>query len=346
MKLKIVGLAALFCFSAVFVSAKEEPKAKMEGILLDGFETNDWQPANGDGCTIKLFLTGGKEGGKALKIDYDLKDTKQWVAVNKDIAIKDYEGKVFQFYVKASGSKTNNLEVKLVDEDGTNYGYKIPLAPNNQWEKVSVNMKDFTYWWGGNPKLDSVKSIYFAVAAIDGGNGTVILDDLRTIAPQKQKSESLKSGIIDFCDSLSGWAADGEEGTTHNLSLVPGKEKQAVKMDYNLNGKTFVQIHKPFPDLKISSKSIFSFHVKKDGDPCALEFKIVDKDGTNFGKRIEGFGKIDPWQEMKIPFSELSYFFGGDPQLDTKNIDGIWIAMSSGNGGKGSITIDQFKVSE
>jgi hypothetical protein len=50
----------------------------------------------------------------------------KWVAVSKGFAIDDFKGKAISFQMKAKGAN-NNLEVKLVDEDGSNYGVKRPL---------------------------------------------------------------------------------------------------------------------------------------------------------------------------------------------------------------------------
>ena len=123
---------------------KETPKIIKETVL-DGFEANDWLPSNADGTTIKTNLDVGLgKIGRALQIDYDLAQTKQWVAIIKDISISELDGKAIQFYLKSRGA-VNNAEVKLIDDDGTNYGYKFPLKPKDTWELVTIDLDDFSY---------------------------------------------------------------------------------------------------------------------------------------------------------------------------------------------------------
>src|SRR5947207_1376531 len=133
MKLKTIlgvasSLAALLILTNGFAAA---------GKVLDGFEANDWGTSNGEGATVKTMNVPGKVG-QALQVDYDLKDSKQWVQIGKDIAIDSIEGQAIQFYMKVAGDKTNNLEVKLVDADGTTYGAKKALKATKDWQQVTL----------------------------------------------------------------------------------------------------------------------------------------------------------------------------------------------------------------
>jgi len=178
----IIGLVLLLGSQGFFAIQK----LPAEGILLEDFETTDWVWEGAEGNTIKTLLAPGKEG-KALQVDYDLK-SKQWVQWKKDISIPNYEGNTLQFYMKVLGEKKNNLEIKLIDNDGTNFGYKIVLIPLGEWKRIEIALKDFSYWWGGDSTLSEVKQMYFAVSHIQGGKGSVILDDLRAVkSPPEQR---------------------------------------------------------------------------------------------------------------------------------------------------------------
>lgn len=318
-------------------TASVVPAAASQGSMLDDFEANDWAPAMGDGATLKTSHVPGKFG-KSLALEYDLKDTKQWVAVMKEIPVAGYTGKALQFWLKCSG-KVNTLEVKLVDEDGTNYGYKLPTR-NQEWELITIDMIDFSYWWGGNPKLDFVKQVGFAVSQIDGGAGTVYIDDLKLVPSTKK---FVKTGVVDSGDSLSGWKSEGDAGTTQNLSLIPGKDKDAVILNYNLEGGNWVQLYKLVP-MELTSQSVFSLWLRWTGEKNVVEIKFVDKDDSNFGKRFENLAKPGEWQEIVIPVSELAYLYGGDKELNMSYVKGIYIAVSKDKGGKGMLAIDNITL--
>ena len=312
------------------------------GDLLDGFEANDWVPSNSDGASVKISYVPGKVD-KAISMDYSLKDSKQWVAIIKDIAIKTKTQKAVQFYLKHAGTKKNKLEIKLIDDDGTNYGVKADLKPNMDWEKVTLDMTDFVYWWGGDARFDNIKQIGFAVSPEEAGSGTVFLDELRIVPSKYRVSEKIKFGIIDDCDSTKGWKAEADQGATAALNTWFGKEKDALVLKYDLSSGNWVQLYKMIP-LELNQNSIFSFYMKWTGDLNAVEFKIADFDRSNFGRKFENIQNPDQWQEIKIPVSELQYLYGGDKDLDMKNIIGIWIAVTKVKGGKGTLAVDSLKL--
>ncbi len=312
------------------------------GVLLDGFEANEWIPAAADGASIKPDHVPGKFG-KALSLDYDLKNTQQWVAVIKDLTVPAIEGKAIQLYVKHNGLKKNKLEVKLIDEDGTNYGFKIDLKPGSDWEKIKIDATDFVYWWGGNAKLDSIKQVGFAVSPEEAGTGTVLIDELRLVPSSNRVTDKVKVGTIDDCDSTKGWKVESDQGASGVLNSWFGKQKDSLILKYDLASGNWVQMYKMQP-MELTQKSVISFWMKWTGEANTIEFKIADFDRSNFGKKFENLLSPDQWQEIKIPVSELQYLYGGDKELDGKNVIGIWIAVTKSKGGKGTVAIDSIEL--
>ena len=326
----------------VKVSVPESGSFAELGTLLDGFEANDWIPSCSDGATVKIRYPAGKFG-KAISIDYSLKDNKQWAAVIKDISVPPVETKAIQFYVKHTGGKKNKLEVKLVDEDGTNYGYKLDLKGEMDWEKVTLDATDFVYWWGGNAKLDAIKQVGFAVSPDEAGSGSVLIDELRLVPSKNVAADKIKAGTIDDCESTQGWKVEFDQGANGVLNTWFGKDKDSLVLKYDLGSGNWVQMHKLQP-IEFSPNSVISFWLKWTGDINSVEFKVADFDRSNFGKKFENLSNPDQWQEIKIPVSELTYLYGGDNQLDSKNIIGIWIAVTKLKGGKGTLAIDSIRL--
>lgn len=360
--LVVLAFFAAAAWTAPAWAAQKKSKAKMDkssmgdsmkgsekadvadevGVLLDGFEANDWVPSSAEGAAIRTNYVPGKFG-KALSIDYDIKNNQQWVAVIKDLPVPSIDRKAIQFYVKHSGDKKNKLEVKLIDEDGTNYGYKADLKPNSDWEKITLDATDFVYWWGGNPKLDTIKQFGFAVSPEEGGIGSVLIDELRLVPSKNRLTEKIKVGLVDDCESTKGWKSESDQGATASLNTWFGKEKDSLVLKYDLGTGNWVQMYKMQP-LEITPKTVISFWMKWTGEANAVEFKIADFDRSNFGKKFETLSNPDQWQEINIPVSELAYLYGGDKELDGKSVIGIWIAVTKVKGSKGTLAIDSIKL--
>jgi hypothetical protein len=152
-KATVIPLAFCFAFSGMLAAAQSKPAPKPAASqkksappasarssaapqLLDNFIKVDWATAKDNSSEIKLSQVAGP-GGSALRISYDLKNGK-WVSISKNFAIDDFKGKAFTFQIKSKGAN-NNLEVKLIDEDDSNFGVKRPLlTESGDWTTMTT----------------------------------------------------------------------------------------------------------------------------------------------------------------------------------------------------------------
>ena len=262
--------------------------------------------------------------------------------IKKDFAIPNPRGKTLQFFLKTSGRKANDLELKLVDADGTNYGAKISIPPDRPWEKLEVDLDGLAYWWGGDPHLDGVSQIYFALSAGEGGQGSISIDEL-TLKPSAKKSGAKPAtGILDSCDGIEGWKIESEKGPA-NIVSVPGVRNRAIGFAYDPSLGNWVQIHKSFPFV-LRDRSVIRFFFKWSGEPNRFEFKLADNDGSTFGWTFAALQGPDQWQEIEIPVKDLVYLWGGDASLDLDRIQGVWISASRTRPGPSFHAIDQLSL--
>ena len=87
-----------------------------------------------------------------------------------------------KFSYQGSGN-ANTLELKLVDDDNTNFGRNWLKSTNSGWREIEVPFNEFEYWWYGNDSyLDCSKiDIWFAISmkeGDEGGSGTVEIKGL------------------------------------------------------------------------------------------------------------------------------------------------------------------------
>jgi len=348
MKKCTIVVLCLLLTCLVFAQAKKQTKEESEKstsvLFSESFDNiASWKIYKAEGCDARSSKSQGKDGS-GLKIDYDLKN-KDWVAVEREIkpAKKFPESFVIKYSLKATGEE-NYLETKLVDKDGSVYGYKFLLPTDNKWQNVEITSEqDLSYWWGGNENLDEVARIGFAISKNVGGKGVVEIDNIEIVEVPKQSQTIKKSSpdVLDDFEDRKGWQIFTAEGAKLNLKIVPGKDGNALQAQYDLadgEGK-WVAWEKKFP-LDFSKNKTLKFWVKAEGENNRLEFKVIDKDGSVFGQKYEDLE--NKWQEITISVDQLEYWWGGDEELAEPQKIGF--AVSSIDGGKGSIYLDKLQL--
>ncbi len=130
------------------------------------------------GTDAKASLNVDYRKNNIMKFAYDLGDEGNWVQVSKKVPKKDKLA-VIMFKYKYKGDR-NTLEVKLSDNDGSNFGKKLNLSSFEKWKKVKLKIDNLEYFWGGDKHLNMEGDInlWFAVSKIRGGEGTLLIKDV------------------------------------------------------------------------------------------------------------------------------------------------------------------------
>lgn len=309
--------------------------------------------AHDKGSSSKIKLDKG-DVDKAVFMDFDLGDG-NWVILSKQMK-KNFSGlsKIkFSYYYKHEKGLNNIFEIKLYDQDGSVYGKQIEKLTQNQWQSVDLDFSEFTYWWGGDSELDLSKivKIEFAVSKKEGGKGSLGIDQLSLSGyiggkvEKKVEIKTLDTGeytLLDNMNSVKGWTASyDDKGASCSLKSIKGKKKKAVGMKFNMGSGGWVYISKPVTKKILSMRKIKYFY-KYKGKPNILEIKLQDKDGSFFGHKKE-VNETSSWKDVEINLSDFSYWWGGDEQLDLKNLKSIDFALSKGSGGSGLLSIDEIQ---
>jgi hypothetical protein len=150
-----------------------------------------WQnEKSSDGSLIRISLVPGIRD-RAFKISYELKkDGWSYVQIRKNL--KESERIVLPkeytmiFHAAGSGGK-NSLAVKMIDSDGTNFGYIFPIPLDEKSRKYVVTSNQIGYLWGGEDKvLSRFDTLFIAIAPIpeewekvtEKSTGVVYIDEL------------------------------------------------------------------------------------------------------------------------------------------------------------------------
>ena len=140
--------------------------------IIDAFEAvQGWESYTDNTAKVSFTVVPGKVG-KAMEADYDF-GTGGWVAFGKPNDKDFSKVKGIKFWFKGAGSM-NTVEMKLQDDDGSEYGVLTAVKSNNkEWVLVEVPFSQFTYWWGGNQELNWTKivKVHLGISRKDGDEG-------------------------------------------------------------------------------------------------------------------------------------------------------------------------------
>jgi len=148
--------------------------------------------------------------------------------------------------------------------------------------------------------------------------------------------------IIDDFESIYDWRSISDTNATLKISSsTSGYENtKCIKFSYNLTDGGWVLGYRDFSIQNFSYGDTLKFWFYGSGDKNNLEVKLEDADGSVFTKTLTGVTDCGSWTEVKIPFSEFSYGWGGDNTLDKTKIKKISFGVTKNQGGKGYIIID------
>jgi hypothetical protein len=151
--------------------------------------------------------------------------------------------------------------------------------------------------------------------------------------------------MLDDFEQLTGWTTNGAEGSTVELSQDAGPAGKAMRIDFNLPKEGGWIIVRKAVDLTLPENYAFSFQLRGLAARNNFEFKLVDPSGKNVWWRVQrDYPFPTEWQTVTIRKARIKVAWGSPPT--PKHVGAIELAISSGNGGKGTIWIDSLQFEE
>ena len=309
-----------------------------------------------------------KEGPYALELIYDRGASSYcgyWSKMKSDGTGRDisgFAGGNLKFWLKGK-TGGEKFKVELHHQGGSFPWPEVQLtscpgfgggAPTN-YQEVTMPLADFT-------GLDLSKVTELVITFDQAPNsGTVYIDNIRFT-----KAGASLEGPIFSVDSMnepipiSGWenyGCDEDKGvTTTSLDSVSGQDGRALELTYKFNRgdiDDWAVIERDW-GRNIAGSDSFRFKYKGTGSANNLELRVMDKNGTIFLKKIYDVTNTeDEWKTATIPYEELylltsGTYSNGDTAdtLDLKKVEAIFFVVSKGDGGSGTLTIDELEVLE
>jgi hypothetical protein len=153
--------------------------------------------------------------------------------------------------------------------------------------------------------------------------------------------------VIDDFEAIEGWTAAASEGAQVWIAQEPGRNGQALRIDYDLgNGSGFVIVRKEL-SFSVPKNFAFTFGLLGEGLRNNFEFKLVDPTGRNvWWWRQRDFIWPTTWETMSVRRSRLDLAWGSGPNVRLQKVAAIEFAIAAGEGGSGSVWIDDLNLEE
>lgn len=241
----VLALSPLIVAPLAWASAGPGPEPR----VVDAFESAaEWDTFAATGVGLKVSTEPGRDGN-ALRVDYDFTAGSGFVILQRDVGIElpdlstgaTYE---FTFDIKGEGP-ANDLEFKFLDTRGDAdadasrsdvwWHNRRHFAAPSEWTTMSTRTRHVTFAWGisGGKPTRRVDKIEFAIAAAEGGKGTLWFDNLRyrEIAPaparlpapvataSKEDAAHPASFAVDG-DAATAWLAAGDSENEHASAWI------------------------------------------------------------------------------------------------------------------------------
>jgi hypothetical protein len=152
---------------------------------------------------------------------------------------------------------------------------------------------------------------------------------------------------VDDFESIEGWSATASEGAQVWLAQEPGRVGQSLRIDFDLgNSNGYVIVRKAF-SFSLPKNFAFTFDLLGEGLRNNFEFKLVDPSARNvWWWRQRDLVWPPAWQTMTVRKSRLDLAWGMGSNVTLQKVGAIEFAITAGEGGSGSIWIDQLAFEE
>ena len=150
---------------------------------------------------------------------------------------------------------------------------------------------------------------------------------------------------IDDFEDITPWTMLAASAAQVAISPDAGVEGKSMRIEFDLNsGHGFVILRRPVA-LRLPRNYVFNMDIRGDAPVNDLEFKLVDTSGQNVWRRVfrnEQF--TNDWRRVRIRKSRIDFAWGPNPDEELGEIGAIEIALKPGEGGRGSVWLDNLRI--
>lgn len=147
---------------------------------------------------------------------------------------------------------------------------------------------------------------------------------------------------LDAFDDPSAWQIITADGVALKVSPeTNGRNGKAFRLDYDFSrGSGYAIIRRPF-DLTLAPNYRFNYAIKGTGPSNTVEFKLIDPSGDNvWWVNQRDYQFPQDWTQVTLPKRKIGFAWGPSGGKPLEKIGFIEIVVTSFNGGKGTVWLD------
>jgi F5/8 type C domain/Bacterial alpha-L-rhamnosidase 6 hairpin glycosidase domain len=213
--------------------------ARADQTMLDDFEQlSGWTATASEGTHVWITSEPGHTG-EAMRIGFELNTGGGYVIVRKSFALPLPENFAFTFELRGD-ARPNNFEFKLIDARGKSVWWRNQrdfVFPHD-WQRITIRKSRITFAWGATPaaELKQVGAIEFAIAAGEGGSGSVWIDELG-FEPRERAGENQVGPEVQASTSAPDHepVVAPDDATVTRWRSEPLPREQSLVVDFHKN---------------------------------------------------------------------------------------------------------------
>ena len=151
--------------------------------------------------------------------------------------------------------------------------------------------------------------------------------------------------VIDDFESTSAWKTTPSDGVSLELKQDSGMNGRSMRLDFDFHGHGgYAVIHRDV-SFTVPQNYEFSFSIRGNAPVNTLEFKLVDSSGDNvWWSNQPGFAFPKEWTRVVRKKRQITFAWGPLGGGELKQVAAIEIAVTAGTGGKGSVWLDDLRL--
>ncbi len=137
--------------------------------------------------------------------------------------------------------------------------------------------------------------------------------------------------------AASRWAINKPKEVEGRIRKTRDGDEDVLKLEFAFHNGEWLELVRPKPG-DFSRLRRLTLEHRYAGLPIRLEVKVEDKDGSVFGF-VKEVVPNDEWVLTRIDVSRLKHLWGGNNQLDLKEVVKLMIAVAGPKGSEGALEI-------
>lgn len=176
------------------------------------------------------------------------------------------------------------------------------------------------------------------------------------LAPAAAPANADQPCFRDGFDRPADWKAIAADGIGLVTSAdADGHAGPCLKLDYDFTrGSGYAIVRRELsPPLELPPNHRVALQLKGNGPRNTLEVKLIERTagggGAAPGENVWWVNQRDyafdgPWREVRLPRRKFTFAWGPERRDFAKRIDAIEIVVTSFNGGKGTVWLDELRI--